>query len=329
MTPEPTPQRPSLFRSDLGVFLVIVAGLFVLRVILAFVLVPVVLSYVLSVVASVLFVGLPVYGMYRASALPWTAKTSSAVLAVGAVVHIVAGLALNAAAPGTAKVVLGAVQQTGILLWTLGLGVLLGRLVNDKNLMIPVALFLIGFDMFLVFNPDAPTSKILRESPRLAQAIVATVPDVKATGDPVGEIQNLAYIGPADFLFSAAFFCMMWRFGMRARRTFVWLLPILVAYLLTVIRFGDYQLGPLPLAMLPAMVPIGLTVLLVNRREFKVQPQEAVGIALVALLSVGLAAFGVFRASQARTQTEPPTVPSMMAPSLVNEEPEGSPSPAR
>jgi hypothetical protein len=219
-----------------------------------------------------------------------------------------------------------AIVQTGILGWTLGIGVLLSLMVGDKNLMIPIAIFLVGFDMFLVFNPDSPTRRMLENVPSVSQSVLATVPAPKSSETPKEGVQNLAQVGPADLLFAAAFFTLMFRFKMRAKQTLVWMVPVLIAYLLVVIYFGGVQLGPLSLGMLPAMVPIGLTVLLVNWKEFKLQGQEVLGVVLVTVLAVGLAWFGIYRAKQASLQLTSPTAPSPSADDRAAPVLEGSPS---
>lgn len=299
-----------------------------LRLVLAFVVLPADLATVLSGISTVIFVGLPIYGLFRATEFDWSIKPALMSLVIGALVHILSVVVGMSIERGLGTVLLSAFQQTGILLWTLGIGVLLGVWIKDKNLMIPIAIFLIGFDMFLVFNPQAPTARFMREHPELTREIVATVPLVKQEKQQVGFVQDLAYIGPADLLFSAAFFCLLHRFGMRARRTLVVLIPILVIYLLTVVIFGHVQIGPLSLAMLPAMVPIGLTVLIVNKKEFKFARQEMAGIFIISALSVGLAGYGLYRASKAEdTPIEPLVVPLQQQDAPVAPESEGSPSP--
>lgn len=294
---------------------------------LAFLVMPVKASFYASILMTIVFVGLPIYALFRATEGYWTVRRAGVWLGIGALLHVVAVLATSPGG-GVGNVFLAAVQQTGILFWTLGLGAALGTMIKDKNMMIPVAVFLIGFDMFLVFNPQAPTARFMREHPELVSAVVATVPEVKKSAEPTGTVQNLAYIGPADFLFSAAFFLLMHRFGMRTKRTLCFLLPVLSAYLLIVVAYGWVTIGPLSLAMLPAMVPIGLTVVLVNRREFKFSGQEIAGIVVVALISAGLAGYGIYRASSVTdAPPEPPAAPSLSEPSLEGTELEGSPPP--
>ncbi|MEX2244962.1 MAG: hypothetical protein WD716_14090 [Fimbriimonadaceae bacterium] len=311
------------------VFAAIVVALFLLRLALGTATFPVPVANALSLLNTVLFIGLPVYALLCAASHGWKLRPAILLLVVGAVLHASTAVMLGGpmANAGFLTVLLAAVGQTGIVLWTLALGVIIALKLPDKNLMIPIAIFLIGFDMFLVFNPAAPTARLMREAPRLAHSALATVPRARAEGAPRASVQDFAYIGPADLLFSAAFFALMFRFGMNARRTAMWLIPVLVLYLLVILLFGDRHIGPLSLAMLPAMVPIGLTVLLVNRKEFKLQGQEVAGVFLVAALSIALALYGVYRANLARRQAPLPE-PSLQG--GVQEAPilQGSPSQA-
>ena len=301
-------------RSGLGHFFAVVAVLFLVRVALAYIAVPTGAVTALSLFNTVLFLGLPVYGLYRAASHEWKPGLAIGLLPAGALAH--AGGAVAASSlpdSGLAIVTVSAVHQAGVLTWCLGLGALLSLGIKDKNLMIPVAIFLVGFDMFLVFNPEAPTARLLRENPQLAQQFAMAVPKANVTGAATGTVQNLAFIGPADLLFSAAFFALMFRYGMRAKRTVQWLIPVLLAYLLTVIYLGPHvSIGPISLGTLPAMVPIGLVVLLVNRREVKMDRQEVLASIGVAILAVALASYGVWRAATRPVEPAPPTEPSQM-----------------
>jgi hypothetical protein len=304
----------------------VVAALFLLRLFFGFVSFPVGVAYVLTLFSAVLFVGLPIYAMFRAASHGWTVKGALLFVLAGAALHV-GGALLARYASGvatTGEVVYMAIVQTGILAWTLGVGVLLSLKIGDKNLMIPIAIFLVGFDMFLVFNPESPTRRMLENVPVVTESVLATVPQAKSQEAPKAGVQNLAQVGPADLLFAAAFFALMFRFNMNARKTVAWMVPVLVLYLLVVVFAGDARIGPLSLGMLPAMVPIGLTVLLVNWREFKLQGQEIAGVVLVTVLAAGLAWFGIYRANQQAQQAEP--LP--LGPGPAPQTREGSPAPA-
>lgn len=313
-------------RNGLRDFVLVAVALFLLRLFFGFVTFPVGVANALSILSAVLFVGLPVFAIYRASSHEWNAKGALLFVLAGAVLHVGgAVLARYVSGPSTAgEVVLMAIVQTGILAWTLGIGVLLSLKIGDKNLMIPIAIFLVGFDMFLVFNPESPTRRMLENVPAVTQSVLATVPQAKATEEAKAGVQNLAQVGPADLLFAAAFFVLMFRFDMKPRKTMLWMVPVLVLYLLIVVFAGGAHIGPLSLGMLPAMVPIGLTVLLVNWRGFKLQGQEIAGVVLVTLLSAGLAWFGIYRANQQAPQVAPSQQGGDQAPPRQ----EGSPLPA-
>ena len=61
---------------------------------------------------------------------------------------------------------------------------------------------------------------------------------------------------------------------MRPRATLYAIAPVLIVYLGIVLLAPNVWLGPIRLAALPALLPIGLTVLGVNRREFSLLPDE-------------------------------------------------------
>ncbi|MCH7904804.1 MAG: hypothetical protein IH944_09595 [Armatimonadetes bacterium] len=301
-------------RSGLAHFFAVVAVLFLLRIALAYIAVPVGVAPALSLLNTVLFLGLAIYGLYRAASHEWKPGLAIGLLLVGALAHAGGEITVSSLPDsGLAIVAVSAIAQAGILVWCLGLGALLSLGIKDKNMMVPVAIFLAGFDIYLVFNPSAPMFSFLRENPELVRRLLMAVPSANVDGAATGTVQNLAYIGPADLLFSATFFALMFRYGMRAKRTVQWLIPVLLAYLLIVIYLGpETAIGPFSLSMLPALVPIGLVVLLVNRKEFKMERQEVLASIGVAVLAVSLASYGVYRAATQPAGPAPPTEPSQM-----------------
>src|SRR5690606_34224615 len=125
-----------------------------------------------------------------------------------------------------------------------------------------VAIFLAGMDAFLILMPYTPQAQIVAQNPEVVGNLGLRVPAVKSAvpGEapvPIG-VQDLGFVGPADLFISAMFFAALFRYRMRPRQTAIWLGPVLVAYLFVVLLSG------MPL---PALVPIGITVLIVNWRE--------------------------------------------------------------
>ncbi|MBS1724441.1 MAG: hypothetical protein JSS66_15975 [Armatimonadetes bacterium] len=282
-------------------FAILAGCLFVIRLFLGFLSFPAGIAPVLNFLSTIVFLGLPIIALYRAADEDWTAKAAGLCLGAGAAVHVLGGLALRFVLPpfGLGTLVVQSLVQLGIAFWTLGLGAYVALLIKDKNLILPVALFLAGLDVFLVFYPAAPTSKIVRQYPVVFQSMGVTVPSARPATprEPQGaRVVPQAYVGPADLLFIAAFLIALHRFGMKVRETVKWLVPVMVVYLLLV-------LSPLNLNTLPALVPIGLTVLAVNWREFHLSREERAMVWGAGLLAFAIAVFGLvahFKDAKAR-----------------------------
>jgi len=248
-----------------------------------------------SVVATVLFMFLPVCGIFLAAGLGWTPKSAAVVLLVG----VAAVLLLSNLQAGTVWLD-GAIQaalQFFRVAWPVALGILVGTLVRDKNLLIPIAVFLITFDILLVLAPRGPTRAMMQQ-PITRQAFETLAYQVPAprsqAEEPTVRPQPLAQVGPADSLFLAMFAFALYRFGMRVRKTFVWMAVALTLYLGVVIFAGGTSIAGIPLKMLPGLVPMGIVVLSVNRREFSLSPEErrlvygVVGVCVLLILSAFL-----------------------------------------
>ena len=273
-------------------FLFFAAGLFGLRVLMGLVTVPPASAFALSLVAAVVFVALPVVATFRGASHPWTPKLAWGLFAGGLAVQAVCVLLLRPALPetGVLSVLVSALGQFGLTVWCLGLGAGVAQAVKDKNLLVPMATFLAGFDVYLVFNPQAPTAKILSQAPQVFNSVAMSVPSARPTtaAPQAAEIVPLAFVGPADLIFVGVFLVCLYRFGMRVRETALWLAPVLVVYLVLV------------------LAPIGATVLAVNAREFKMSGQERAASWIVALFAAGLAGYGLFR----RATYVPPAAPA-------------------
>jgi hypothetical protein len=227
----------------------------------------------------------------------------------GAATHV--GLTYVAAVLGKGvwPAILAALGQTGLMGWCVGLGALLATRLKEKNLLIPVSLFLAALDIFLVLTPVGPTHVILKAQPQILSAVGWQVP--KVTAHPAfGPMPATALIGPADFVFMGMFFVAIFRFGLRARQTLLWLAPTLIVYMVLALFWGS----------LPALVPIGLCVLIVNFKEFKLTKEEWASTGLVVLIAVALIAYGATR-PKPHVEISPP------APGQESAAPEDSPPP--
>lgn len=247
-----------------------------------------------SVVATVLFMFLPVCGIFLAAGLGWTPKRATALLLVG-----LAFVLLLSQMHGATPVLNGGIQamlQLARLTWPVALGILVGSLVRDKNLLIPIALFLITFDTMLVLAPTGPTRAMMKQpiARHAFDTLAYQVPSPRSRAEAAGvRPQPLAQVGPADSLFLAMFAFALYRFGMRVRKTFVWMAVALTLYLGVVIFAGEQSIAGIPLKILPGLVPMGIVVLAVNRREFSLSQEErrlVYGVVAVCVLLI-IAAF--------------------------------------
>lgn len=229
-----------------------------------------------SVASTVLFMFLLVCGIFLSAGLDWTPKRAAAVLLVGVALLFLFSSVRSAEGLWLGGVIQAALQLARVV-WPVALGILVGTLVRDKNLLVPIALFLITFDLLLVLAPTGPTRAMMKQ-PITRQAfdmLAYQVPAPRSQAvEPSVRPQPLAQIGPADSLFLAMFAFALYRFGMQVRKTFAWMVVALILYLGVVIFAGSTSVVGIPLKMLPGLVPMGIVVLAVNRREFSFSPEE-------------------------------------------------------
>lgn len=303
--------------SGLRFLLGIAAGLALLRIGTAYFAVPIEIATLLSVVSTLVFVATPILALYRAASDFWSTKSGFLLLGIGVLLHVGGVLASKYLLQdsGLLAVICLAFAQSGLLLWCAALGVLLALLIKDKNLLLPVSAFLAGLDMFLVFAPIGIARQVVEKNPTLFKTIAYNVPKI-ASGEAPGVLVPMAFVGPADFFFLGMFFVALYRFHMQVAATFRWVVIVLLAYLAIVIAFGSMKIGPVSLSMLPALVPIGLTVLIVNRREFKLSSQERIATWTVVAISAILGLGGLWLSSNSRRAQPAAPLPSGNAPAI-------------
>ena len=218
----------------------------------------------------------------------WTRKTALLFLGGGVGTHLLSIYLTRGVLHGPSVVsdIIFAIGQVGLNVWCVGLGALLATLIKDKNLVVPIAIFLAFFDMFLVFSPVGVTQVVLKELPGVLPAVGVAIPVAAAKNPLTGHVTAGAFAGPADFMFLAMFMIALFRHNLKARRTVLVVIPTLLIYMLAV---GLFHLA------LPALVPIGVCVLLVNWRDFDLSKDEKVSTVLVALLGAGFFTWGMFQ----------------------------------
>lgn len=250
-------------------------GLFwVLWVANAFVELPLSWLPVANVVVTVVFVALPIAVIAAAVRLDW----SPLIAIVTCATCLVAVVFLRGGGP-----LLDGVVQIARFAWPAALGILISGLIKDKNLLLPIAIVLATVDILAVFAPAGTVQQGL-ENPTIRpifDAVAYQVPEA-------GTARPLAQMGPADPLFIAMFLYAVHKFRMRFKQTILWLIPALTVYLWIVLAYGDKSLWGFSLGALPALVPIGIVVALVNAREFRMSRQEGMMTIGVAALCAGL-----------------------------------------
>lgn len=280
-------------RSSKGLltFFIIAIALTLLRLVLPYIVLDPQSALFVSRFLSIFFLGLPILAIFRAADFDWTWKKAAIILGAGVCAHLGIVLILrNVKLEGIGLVsVLLATGNLGLMVWTLGLGALLALIVKDRNMILPMSAILAGLDCFYVFTPSGPVQTIITKAPKEFRDVTYKIPTV-------GSVEPLAFVGPADFIFLAMFFIAIYRFKMRTRETLLWVLPVLLVYLLTVLLFGGAKIGPISLGMLPMLVPIGLTILIVNWHEFKMTASERLMTLVVCIIAIGLALAGIYLA---------------------------------
>jgi hypothetical protein len=292
-------------------FWLILLFLGVLRLIIPRVGIPLAVLPFVNIILTIIFLALPVIAIYRAMSDNPNSKQAFYLFIIGVAIQALAittDLYVLRQQP-TLSSLIEPLKPTGLQIWCIGLGAMVAALVKDKNLLIPIGIFLIGYDIFLVLTPLGFTQKIMQAAPGILQQGGLSLPKASVEVATTGKAQYSGIIGPADLVFMGTFFLAMFRFNMRALTTLRIMIPVLLGYLVFVLATG---------ISLPALVPIGLVSLLVNWREFKLTKDEWGGTAVVVLLVLGILIFSA---------TRPRPAPGQKVPSQVSPKPATSPAP--
>lgn len=269
-----------------GFFFASVAAFYVLWVANAYVRFPIADLRVGEAIATVLFMVLPLTALYFGGAMQWRPAVSAIVFLCCVIVVAVFAFGVHRS-PNAYE---SGVLQIARLGWPMALGFLISGLIKDKNLLLPIAIVLGTVDILAVFAPMGTVRQGL-QSPAIRpifDALAFQVPKF-------GSVTPAAQMGPADPLFLGMFFYALHKFGMRTRETFYWVVPALLIYLLIVLLFGNASIGGISLRALPALVPIGLAVVVANRKEFSMSRDERRMTLGVAALCVCLLVLGFVR----------------------------------
>jgi len=312
-------QATSAPKRGIETFFFTLIVLAILRVVLASATVPITILPIANIVMGCLFLGGPLLALCFAARDPWSRKMGFTFF-VGGLTLQISCFVLSSYVFQHADIpaqVINALGQVGLPIWCVGLGALLATLIKDQNIVVPIAIFLACLDMFLVFSPLGLTRMIIKSVPSMLPAIAVQIPI--ASHQTTGEkISPGALAGPADFLFLAMFLIAIFRFNMQGRKTVLVVIPTLLAYMMLV------SLVHTPL---PALVPIGTVVLLVNWKEFRLSKDEVISTGVVGGLGLALFTWGMFQkptvvqvdSAPRETIPMPAKSPSSLPPTSTNQ----------
>lgn len=290
------------FRHELKPFLLALLALVIFEDVLAWVTVPIRIIPYLSLIVIIIGAFVPFAAIFLGSRIQWNATRGIVLLILGLVLQFggtfVLGVTAHASQTVQAVMTFGVapLTQAGLILWTMAIGALISTLIKEKNLILPIAIFLAALDVFLVLTPNGITKRIVESHPEVLAKVGYHVPTV-VSQPHAQHLMYAALIGPADFLFFGMFFVALHRFKMRSKATFYALTPTLILYLMVVLFAGSVGFGNLTLAKLPALLPIGVVVLIMNRKEFSLNKEELLATLMIGLIGIGLVGYGATRSA--------------------------------
>lgn len=153
-----------------------------------------------------------------------------------------------------------ATRSLSMMLLAGSIGYLVSFIISEPNLLLPAAIFAALVDYWSV--TWGPLSHLLTNAMPTVAAASVQVPSI-------GHPQPITMIGIGDFVFLALFFSVLYRFQMNIKGSF-WLgYALLTASMLLVLYYKT---------ALPALVPMGVAVIAMNLRYFRLKRDELVSI---------------------------------------------------
>jgi hypothetical protein len=166
--------------------------------------------------------------------------------------------------------VAGTLQDVGKVLAAGGIGILLGGLIREPNILAPAGVFAAFADFVVVTYGTVHRALQTDKGRAMVAAVSAAVPAIHPKLEPLT-------IGPADFLFLGLFLTCAVRFQMGLRRNAILLAVVLAGSLLAVQAnlFGA----------VPALAPMSITFVAANWRSFRLSKQEVISTVVVILVA--------------------------------------------
>lgn len=230
------------------------------------------LLLVAFVVVALGSIGLPIAVIAELARARISGKTGVLVAAVG----LALWFGLVAVLRGTPSGLLplsATLQDLGKVLAAGGLGIALGTVIREPNILVPAGVFAAFADFVVVNFGTVHKALQSQKGQAVVAAVSAKVPAVHPKLVPLT-------IGPADFLFLGLFLICAVKFDMGLRRNGTALALVLAASLVVI------QLDLL--AALPALAPMSITFVVLNWRKFRLSREEIISTAVVIVLAGAL-----------------------------------------
>lgn len=184
------------------------------------------------------------------------------VVALAALIFLIPG---NVSLPTLLMASLSGMRNLLLMLVAVSFGYTVSFIVREPSMLLPVAVFAGLVDFWNVMF--GPLGRLVEQSPEVVAAFAVQVP-IPVVGVPA------TMVGMGDFVFFALYLGVLHRFSLNVKGAF-WLAYALMT--LSVLVVMKWSLA------LPALVPLGIGVLVPNVRDMRLSRQE-----LFATLYVGL-----------------------------------------
>lgn len=170
-----------------------------------------------------------------------------------------------------------------LILFASCLGYLVSFIVREPNILLPATIFAGFVDYWGVTY--GPVSKMLEKAPQVVEKASVHMPTVK-----VANVMIASTIGMGDFMFMALFMGVLYRFSMNVKGAF-WLGFVLLTVSMIAVMVA------VNLAV-PALVPLGIAILVTNWRHLKLKREEVMAtlyVGILLLLGLGVHVFFMYR----------------------------------
>ncbi len=236
-----------------------------------------------SALSVLAFLFLPMAIVYHGVRIPTSVRGEVVLMLVAAGLWMVFAWVPAAQDP----VLVVPVRNVALLVAALFGGMLVSRIIRERNMLVPVCLVAALVDIVSV--GWGFTGHMLNSRPEVVAKFGVIVPKITATATSPERAAGLLTMGAGDLVFLAVFFAAANRFGLKARATFWCVYPLAVLAMFIPLMFP-------PLSDIPALPFIALGFLACNCRSFDLSDDERRSMLIAGILLGGIiAAFFLVR----------------------------------